>query len=79
MTSDDRALVDRFADALAAIASHLDLVRLARWIWVKMSGLNAILWTQTELTPPAPITRTVDMGEISEAGQWECFRFLRAL
>jgi hypothetical protein len=24
-----------------------------------MSGLNAILWTQTELTPPAPITRTV--------------------
>ena len=24
--------------------------------------LNAILWTQTELTPPAPITNTVDIS-----------------
>jgi len=45
----------------AAIASHFDLVRLARWMSLKMSLFIAILWTQTELTPPAPITSTFAM------------------
>ena len=42
-----------------AMASHLDLVRLARVMCEKMSVFIAILWTATELTPPAPITSTL--------------------
>ncbi len=47
----------------AAMASHFETVRLARWISLKMSGfvacIWAILWTATEPTPPAPMTSTL--------------------
>ena len=43
----------------AAMASHLDFVREANVMWEKMSAFIAILWTATEPTPPAPITRTL--------------------
>ncbi|MNN75971.1 hypothetical protein D3C81_1923060 [compost metagenome] len=45
----------------SAMASHLDFVRLAKVICEKMSAFIAILWTATELTPPAPITSTLLM------------------
>ena len=53
MATPKRAFTD------SAMASHLDLVRLARVMCEKMSVFIAILWTATELTPPAPITSTL--------------------
>ena len=49
--------VRAFTDS--AIASHLNLRRLASVMSGKMSGFIAILCTATEPTPPAPITRTL--------------------
>src|SRR3546814_21099438 len=43
----------------SAIATHLNLRRLASVMSGKMSGFIAILCTATEPTPPAPITRTL--------------------
>ena len=45
----------------SAMASHFDFVRLARVMCEKMSAFIAILWTATELTPPAPMTSTLLM------------------
>jgi len=49
--------VRAFTDS--ATFSQLTMRRLASVIWLNMSLFIAILWTATEPTPPAPMTRTL--------------------